>query len=234
MIRLDHKPPSWEEKTYLFIADLVDRGLQSQSVKTYVSAIKRVLTNDDYQWNDNKVLLGSLVKATRLINDRVKTRLPIQHGLLELILFETQRVFKKKNQFYLELLYKAIFALGYYGLMRAGELLITNIDEHTVKAKNIHMAENKEKLLIVLYSSKTHGIGNVPQKIKITSNRNCEQSTKQKHKHFCPFAVINHKSLSQSETRNSRMKMNLSLFSEMEHQYVQIIPDLSSNKFSAT
>ena len=189
IIKLDTKPESWEDRTALFVADLIDRGLQSQSVKTYVSAIKRILQNDDYNWNEEKLVLGSLTKATRLINDHVRTRLPIQYGLLELILFETQRIFRAKNQIYLERLYKAIFILGYYGLMRAGEMLLTESSNHTIEARNVHLACNKEKLLIILYSSKTHSKAHLPQKIKISSNK----STNNKnivYRNFCPFEVI--------------------------------------------
>ena len=37
------------------------------------------------------MLLASLTRACKLINDRVRTRLPIGFNLLELILFELQR-----------------------------------------------------------------------------------------------------------------------------------------------
>ena len=170
----------------LFVAELIDRGLQSQSIKSYVSGIKRILSNDGHIWDNDKLLLSSLMRATRLINDRVRTRLPIQCGLLELILFELERIYRKNNQIYLEILYKAIFMLGYYGLMRAGELLKTDNANHSVKAKNVHMAYNKNKLLIVLYSSKTHHKGNLPQKIKITAINNNLRSDR----HFCPFNIL--------------------------------------------
>ena len=93
IIKLDSKPNSWEDRTTLFITHLIDNGAQSNSMKSYVSAIKRILANDGYEWNEKKVLLSSLTRACRLINDKVKTRLPIQCGLLELILFEIQRRF---------------------------------------------------------------------------------------------------------------------------------------------
>ena len=83
-------------------------------------------------------------------------------------------------------MYKALFALGYYGLMRVGELTAS---EHVIKARNAHMAINKDKLMIVLYSSKTHLVANRPQKVRITANA-CEKSVHYMHRHFCPFKVI--------------------------------------------
>ena len=151
--------------------------------------MKRILSNDGYIWNENKLLLGSLFRATKLVNDSVKTRLPIQCGLLELILFELERIYGYNNQPYLEILYKAIFILGYYGLMRAGEMLTTDTADHTVKAKDVHLAYNKEKLLLILYSSKTHHKGNIPQKIKIRSNK--QDCSRNINRHFCPFQIIN-------------------------------------------
>ena len=116
----------------------------------------------------------------------VTTRLPIQCGLLELLLFEIERLYYKQPQPFLEAMYKALFALGYYGMMRVGELTLS---EHVLKAKDVHMATNKEKLLLVLYSSKTHSKGSRPQKIKITSNRT-EKSGQYCHRNFCPFKLL--------------------------------------------
>ena len=139
------KPNSWEEHATLFVAQLIDDGMQSSSVKSYVSAIKRILIDDGYPWDDRKILLSALTSACKLINDWVRTRLPIHCGLLEVLLFKVRRHFliMKNNQVYLMVLYQAIFALGYYSLMRVGELTLS---PHTLKAKNVHLAMNKEKL----------------------------------------------------------------------------------------
>ena len=97
---------------------MIDRGAQSQTIKSYISAIKSVLKSDKYQWDDSVVLLESLTQACKIVNDRVKCRLPIQANLLEMILFELQRLFSQQP--YLEALYKAILVLIYYGMMRIG------------------------------------------------------------------------------------------------------------------
>ena len=76
--------------------------------------------------------------------------------------------------------------MGYYGLMRVGELTLS---PHTVKAKDVHLARNKEKLLIMLYTSKTHGRANKPQEIKITSNR-VEKTGNYLHRNFCPLELV--------------------------------------------
>ena len=94
-------------------------------------------------------------------NDVLKARMPIHCRLLELILFELGRHFGTLQQPYLNKLYQALFALGYYGLFRIGELVS---GDHTIKAKNVHIAKNKEKILIILYTSKTHGKESRPQK----------------------------------------------------------------------
>ena len=188
VIILDRKPKLWEDRTTLFIGYLVDRGMQSTTVKSYVSAINKTLITDGYEWDDNLVLARALAKACRLINDRVTTRLPIHCSLMETLLFEVERYFSSRNQWYLEILYKTLFALCYYGLMRVGEVTKS---PHVLKAKNVHMTANKKKLLLILYSSKTHGMANRPQKIKITSNRN-EKSGHYAHRYFCPFNLMKH------------------------------------------
>ena len=169
IINLDSKENlSWEQKTALFGAYLVDcRGVQSTTLKSYFSAIKHILKQDGYQWDENKVLLSALVKSCKLENDKVKIKLPIQKGLLEQILFEVERYYSEvKVQPYLETLYKTIFCLGYYGMLRVGEI---SLSEHVIKACNIHVGHNKDKILLAICSTKTHGAESGPQKIKISA-----------------------------------------------------------------
>ena len=179
LIRLDNKPGSWEERIYLFAAYLIDRGNKSNTIASYISAVKGVLKDDGYEWDENKALLSTLTRACKLVNDVVKVRLPIQKRLLELILFENQRILA--GQPFLAVLFEAIFCLGYYGLMRIGEL---TEGDHPIKAKDVHIAMNKNKILIVLYSSKTHSISNYPQQIKIEALVNRNKSF------FCPFMAV--------------------------------------------
>ena len=70
--------------------------------------------------------------------------------------------------------------------MRISELVYS---DHVLKACNILVADNKDKILIMLYTSKTHGLESKPQKIKIVSN-NTERSGHYKDKNFCPFKVV--------------------------------------------
>ena len=186
IVSLDSKPDLWEDRATLFIAYLIDNGMQSATVKSYVPAIKKTLIMNGYDWNDNLVLVRSLAKACRLINDSVRTRLPIHCGLLEMLLFEVQRHFKLNNQCYLEILYETLFALAYYGLMRVGEVTRS---QHVLKAKDVHIATNKDNMLLVLYSSKTHDKESRPQKIKITAN-SIEHSGNYTHRYFCPFHLM--------------------------------------------
>ena len=176
IIRLDRKPDAWEDRVSLFCAYLINNGRQSATVKSYVSAIKCILTTDGYSWDDSKILLTTLVRSCRMINDRVKTRLPIRIGLLEILLHELEIIFS--NQLYLETLYKAMFLLGYHGLFRVGEL---TKGDHVIKAADVHIAGNKEKILIVLHTSKTHGWDSYPQEIKISGTSNTKNLL------FCPF-----------------------------------------------
>ena len=193
IIRLDtQKSMSWEDKTALFGAYLVDGGVQSSTLKSYFSAIKHVLRQDGYEWNDRKAVLSSLVKSCKLENDKVKIRLPIQKGLLEMLLFEISRKFgEEENQPYLETLYHAIFCLGYYGMLRVGEM---TLGDHTAKACNVHIGNNKDKILIVLYTSKTHGEESGPKKIKVSAVPVPSQSDRNNRnkKFFCPVAAVIH------------------------------------------
>ena len=179
LIRIDHKPKYWEDRVALFVAYLAQSHRKSTTVRSYISAIKSILRDDGYVWDDNKAQLNVLTRGCKLINDKVKTRLPIQIRLLDLMIFETERMYS--SQMYLMRLYKAMLVFGYYGLLRVGEMTLS---EHTIKAANVHIGSNKWKILIVLYTSKTHGLNNRPQKIKITTN-----SMQRKLSVFCPFKI---------------------------------------------
>ena len=192
IIRLDIKPLTWEERTTLFCGYLVHQNRKSATIRSYVSAIKHTLVNDGYEWDDKKVLLHSLTRACKLKNDIIQARFPIGCKLLELILFEVNRIFHQQT--YLRILYKNILIIGYYGMLRIGELTQS---EHVILAKDVHLALNKKKLLIVLYSSKTHGKESLPQKIKISGLDSYETTTGgkihlQHHSNqrcFCPFLL---------------------------------------------
>ena len=120
-----------------------------------------------------KLLLNSLTRACKLTNDVIKCRFPIKKGLLELILCELKRVLDK--QLYLQIMYKAMFCLAYYGLMRIGEL-----------TEGPHVCPHK--IMIKLYSSKTHGKKSYPQTIKVTALNEEHKKTRL----FCPFKAIRH------------------------------------------
>ena len=187
IISLDHKENlCWEEKTALFGAYLVDGGVQSSTLKSYFSAIKHVLRQDGYEWNDRKVLLSSLVRGCGLENDKVKIRLPIQKGLMELLLFELARIFDSDPQPYLKSLYQTMFCLAYYGMLRVGEITDS---PHNIKAADVHVGNNKDKILLALYTSKTHGQESGPQKIKISAVSN---NTNRHTRFFCPFNLVVH------------------------------------------
>ena len=170
LIKLDRMPKTWEERLSLYCTYLiVIKKRKSTTIRSYISGIKHILKVDGYDWSDDKVLLNTLTRSCKLKNDKLKVRLPIQKGLLDLILFRIQR--KYSNQPYLEALYVTAFLLQYYGLLRIGEIAES---EHSIKAINLHETKNRDRLLIVLYSSKTHNIYAPPQKIKILGNKTVE------------------------------------------------------------
>ena len=84
-------------------------------------------------------------------------------------------------------LFKAVFVLAYYGLMRMGEL-VKGVGDHALKAKNIHVGMNKNKILMILYSSKMHDQANAPQKIRISALDGTYDFGVRRI--FCPFTIV--------------------------------------------
>ena len=162
-------PKTWESRVILYCTYLVEVvKLQSSTIKSYISGIKKILEEDGYEWNIRKALLNTITKTCKLKNDRITTRLPIGKHLLEMIIIETKKLYKRQP--YLEKLYIAVFSLCYYGLLRVGEV---SQSQHSIKAVDIHEGNNRnrQKLLIILRSSKTHTKGDRPQQIRIIGNK---------------------------------------------------------------
>ena len=69
-------------------------------------------------------------------------------------------------------------------MMRVGEL---TKGQHVLKAENIHVAHSKDRVLITLYTSKTHGAESGPQKIRISS---AQHVSRHRSNFFCPVQLV--------------------------------------------
>ena len=187
-IQLDRKPNNWEDRLMLFVAFLINKRRKSSIIKSYISAIKAILFNGGVILNSDQVLLSTLTKVCHLNNDRLTGRIPIRKDLLGLLLDSIDTLYlKTKPKPYLAVMFKALLATAYYGLFRIGEL--TN-SVHVVKVVDVHIATNKNKLMFVLHSSKTHGRGDKPQIIKISAVNLSTYDTNNSHSAHCPFHLL--------------------------------------------
>ena len=189
-VRLDVKPDNWEDRLVLFVGFLIKERKQSQTIKSYISAIKKVLQDDNVIINENRVLLSSLTKACKMKNDKVRTRLPIQKGILRILLRETKTYYDNHNQSFLAVMYQALFSTAYFGMFRVGEL---TTGTHPIMVKDVQLARNKNKIMFVLRTSKTHGENNHPQIVKITSkqiNENISFKRECDGNLYCPYELL--------------------------------------------
>ena len=184
-LRLDQKPTNWEDRITLFVGYLIDTNHQSQTVKCYISAIKSVLRDDNIQVDEDKILLSSLTRACRLKNDTLYSRLPIQKGMLRILLKSIFNLFFNQGQTYLAHLYTALFSTTYYSLFRVGEV---TSGSHPIKVVDVHVGQNKQKILFILRTSKTHNKGDKPQKVKISSSKSIHWHLS--HSFLCPYACL--------------------------------------------
>ena len=183
-IRLDVKPNNWEERLILFVGYLVQENKKSQTIKSYISAIKNVLLDDRVVLNENKFLISSLTKACKYKNDHVRTRLPIKKKMLHMIINQIQTFFEGISQEYLSKMYSALVSTAYYGMFRVGEL---TTGDHPVLVNDVQIGQNKNKILFILRTSKTHGKYNHPQMIKICQKGKFMQKSPNQ---FCPYQLL--------------------------------------------
>ena len=107
---------------------------------------------------------------------------PFTGNLLNIILDDvTLFLDSNQGQQYLAKLYRAMFAVSYYGLLCIWE--ITSGD-HPILAKDMQVATNKNKMLLILRTSKTHWKDNKPQLVKIISSKHKRNSK------YCPFKIL--------------------------------------------
>ena len=77
---------------------------------------------------------------------------------------------------------------AYYGLLRAGEVAS---GPHSLRARDVLIGRNKKKFLFILWTSKTHGRGSKPQRIKISAQKieSVSQDEVDSDTH-CPFNML--------------------------------------------
>ena len=121
-------------------------------------------------------------------NDKVIARFPIHKDLLHMILCDIKSYYGKKGQPYLAKLYMAMFSIAYFGLLRAGEVAE---GPHSIVTGNVYVGTNKNKILLILNTSKTHGKGNHPQRIRINSLPLQLKYNTGTDKTLCPFKLLN-------------------------------------------
>ena len=92
-----------------------------------------------------------------------------------------ERFFADTPQPFLEQLYRAMLSSMYFGLLRIGEVCA---GPHVIKAKDVHVGKNKNKIMFVLHSSKTHCKANKLQIIKLTQVGNTPDTV------VCPFKLM--------------------------------------------
>ena len=152
-----------------------------------------MLLDINVEVNEDHFLISSLTRACQLINDQVRTRLPIQRDMLNILLKKVREVFS--TQPFLSQLYQALFVAGYYGLLRVGELTMGN---HPIYARDVRIGVNKKKILFILRTSKTTWKDTSPQMVKITSAPRTDPSLGREKRllsqstqiEYCPFNIL--------------------------------------------
>ena len=76
--------------------------------------------------------------------------------------------------------------MAYYGLFRVGELTFSS---HVVRVKDVHIGQNKNKLLFVLHTSKMHGRDSWLQTVKIVG-QSLKKRGNSHSPQFCPFQLL--------------------------------------------
>ena len=122
-------PNTWEDRFATYIAALIKLEREPQTIKSYISAVKAVLSTEQIYIKEDSYILGALVKACKVRNGMLFVRLPTQKGLLRLLIYQTTEYYQNRSQDYLCTLYKAMIATAYNGLLRVSRYEIYSFYE---------------------------------------------------------------------------------------------------------
>lgn len=175
-------PEKLEDQLAIYVAYRAELGDQPGTVSSYLSGIKRMLLQDGVEINTRTTKLRAMIKACKYKNRQVRNRFPISEHLLGKVIKNIRNIFH--DQPYLSKLYSCIVVLGFYGMMRVGELAKGT---HPILARDVHFNHKERKVQIILRSSKTHSQGDKPQYIKISTE---DSKLVLNNQHLCPYKVI--------------------------------------------
>ena len=96
-IQLDQKPKPWDDRIMLYVAYLIDTNHRPATIKSYVLAIRAVLKNLGVCLVKDNAVLASLLRACRLKNNQIQTRLPIRKGLMQILISSVDRLFQPQS-----------------------------------------------------------------------------------------------------------------------------------------
>ena len=114
--------------------------------------------------------------------------MPLQKGMIRIIINNIHDFYYvEKSQPYLALLFKAMILTGYYGLFRVGELTES---QHVIRKGDVKKAKNKQKILIVLRSSKTHSINKASQMVNIRPLNIAQERHQNDLDRYCPYQIL--------------------------------------------
>lgn len=181
-LSLDHMPELLDDQLAIFVASRVEKGDYSTTVKSYLSGISSMLKKDGISINTRSARLRALIKACKYKNDRVIQRMPIKENMLVRIIRQVDLMFH--DQPYLSCLYRCMLGMGYFGMLRVGEMAK---GDHPILAWDVHLSHEKKKVQIILRTSKTHGLGDQPQYVFFDTH---DSWTRLYNCHFCPYQVV--------------------------------------------
>lgn len=85
-----------------------------------MSAIRHELKLAGVTLRENRIMLESIIRSTRYKNKQKRERLGITQNMLHQLIDQVELNYSQQP--YLMALYKAMFVLGYYCLLRVSEL----------------------------------------------------------------------------------------------------------------
>ena len=169
-----------EENIALYISHLDLKNLQPSTIQSHLSAISFLSQMNNMQDHTGSFNVEKIMKSLHKKSHTTDTRLPINQNLLNSIIYITAT---QCDSVYESALYRAMFSLSYYALLRVGECTQSKHVLTTNNVKRILTAGSCQAITIQFSSFKNSSNKNSAPPVLEIQRRGGES---------CPVKIISH------------------------------------------
>ena len=161
-----------------FIAFSHSKGMKYSTICSRISALKYINNLYGNRDTSNHFLVQRILQGCKLSANNTDKRKPITKSLLKRIIRSLSSIFDSQ---YNRLLFKAMFIISFYALLRVSEIAKTQHSNHSILHSDINLKQ---------YKGQVNKIDVVLRHSKHNNSETTIQLHKQSHRKLCPVRAV--------------------------------------------